>query len=447
MDILLYLAGFFAYAYIFISSIFIFFRIVLSGAKSVPVPERFYLGVSEEVDAILNSKFKYYSDLSIADKEKFSHRVSVFMEEKNFEGREGLVVTQEMKVLISASAVQLTFGLGRFHLDYFSTIVIYPKSYYSKLDKHFHMGEVNLNGVIVFSWDDYTEGYRLPNDRYNVGLHEMAHALKFDQTRRAEQDSFFANYYNRFLSSSKPEFAKLKRQEKTILRKYAGTNMDEFFAVCVEHFFEASAQFKEALPDLYKHMCILFNQDPLRLFNSEKSIRAELLPLNIVPEVDGSPLSTAKANRFTAIWTKALSFILVIIVFMDQLYSNPGLALFLAVVPLIGGALSFYELTDVEFFENHFCIKRPFFFSDTTFRMNYDNVLMATFIEGMRGSQAIVVRYFENGNLSKKKYQIKYIPNKDIQKMAELLISKNSIVRSNCEKWKVKGMTIFDFGD
>ena len=46
------------------------------------------------------------------------------------------------------------------------------------------------------------------------------------------------------------------------MRAYGGRNMHEFFAVCVEHFFEAPVEFKNRLPDIYNHLCFLLNQDP-----------------------------------------------------------------------------------------------------------------------------------------------------------------------------------------
>ena len=52
--------------------------------------------------------------------------------------------------------------------------------------------------------------------------------------------------------------------EKSFLRSYGGRNEQEFFAVCVEHFFEVPENFKQKLPDIFFHLCILLNQDPLQ---------------------------------------------------------------------------------------------------------------------------------------------------------------------------------------
>lgn len=45
---------------------------------------------------------------------KFLLHVRKFMSEKKFEGRSDLIITEEIKALVSAAAVQLTFGLNKY---------------------------------------------------------------------------------------------------------------------------------------------------------------------------------------------------------------------------------------------------------------------------------------------------------------------------------------------
>jgi hypothetical protein len=55
----------------------------------------------------------------------------------------------------------------------------------------------------------------------------------------------------------------MKAGEKNLLDIYAATSYEEFWAVCVETFFERAASFKRQLPELYTSLCTLLNQDPL----------------------------------------------------------------------------------------------------------------------------------------------------------------------------------------
>lgn len=77
--------------------------------------------------AILKKDFSFYNKLSKPYKSYFEHRLASFVEDKDFIGRQGVKVSEEMKVLISATAVMLTFGFRDFYIGLISKIVIYPK--------------------------------------------------------------------------------------------------------------------------------------------------------------------------------------------------------------------------------------------------------------------------------------------------------------------------------
>ena len=60
---------------------------------------------------VLHNQFQFYKKLSPKKKIYFEHRVATFIEKYTFHGKEGLQVTDEMKILIAATAVMLTFGM------------------------------------------------------------------------------------------------------------------------------------------------------------------------------------------------------------------------------------------------------------------------------------------------------------------------------------------------
>lgn len=82
-------------------------------------------------------------------------------------------------VLISGAAVQMTFGLKNYMMDYFPKIHIIRKEYTLHVDKETYYGHVSHNGVYI-SWTHFLEGYDDYTDSINVGLHEMAHAVSYD---------------------------------------------------------------------------------------------------------------------------------------------------------------------------------------------------------------------------------------------------------------------------
>jgi Mlc titration factor MtfA (ptsG expression regulator) len=226
-------------------------------SKVMPVPPR--------VREILLKYFPYYQKLKEEHRPSFEQKVCMFIYGKRFIPRNVSEVTIEAKVLIAASAVQLTFGLPNVYLQHFNKILVYPNDYYSSLTKHFHKGEVNPRfGIIVLSWQSFVDGYIHPDDATNVGLHEMAHALRLENLIRNEEYHFFdETLLEQFDAYAQNLCNTTVNWSDSFFRPYACANVHEFFAVSIESFFERSQQFKESLPDLYLILTRLLNQDPL----------------------------------------------------------------------------------------------------------------------------------------------------------------------------------------
>jgi Mlc titration factor MtfA (ptsG expression regulator) len=211
---------------------------------------------------LLKQKNTYFKNLSPSGQQRFVDRVFKFMENKNFIGREGLIMTDEIRALISASAVQLTFGLKDYTISHLHTINVFPRAFYSKLFETSFKGLTTQGGIVSLSWDDFKQGYADDHDRMNLGLHELAHALNVDLDEEGIFDDHFENSFANWKAIAENNFQKLQKGEITFLRKYGGRSMHEFFAVCIEHFFELPDEFKKTLPDLYWNLAFMLNQDP-----------------------------------------------------------------------------------------------------------------------------------------------------------------------------------------
>lgn len=228
-------------------------------ARVLPVPDQFR--------QILEKYFLYYQKLSPENKIRFEKKLVKFLYTKRFIPRGIDEVTIEAKVLISASAVQLTFGLPDFYFEHFNKILVYPNDYYSSITKRYHKGEVNPRfGIIVLSWQSFVDGYIYPQDSFNVGLHEMAHALRLESIIRSEDYHFFDEELLEKLDAFAHDFCSHPEKDPNhIIRPYACTNVHEFFSVSVENFFERPQALKENVPELYNILLKLLNQDPLTL--------------------------------------------------------------------------------------------------------------------------------------------------------------------------------------
>jgi hypothetical protein len=143
-----------------------------------------------------------------------------------------------------------------------------------------HKGETNLGGFMCFSWKDFQLGNQVPDDKINLGLHEFAHALRFNGVNGNETDYFFENYFKRWLACAGREFSKMRKGNPSILRKYGSVNINEFFSVVVETFFEKPSEFKANLPELYNQTSIILNQIFLEDGSVELNCREKLIKQN-----------------------------------------------------------------------------------------------------------------------------------------------------------------------
>lgn len=214
-------------------------------------------------DKMLSRYNPYYKSLSAEGRERFLNRVLQFIESKRFEYID-LRGEEIMPLLISAAAVQLTYGLDHYQLDYFKTIYVLKDRYTYGLSATPYEGHVSEDGIHL-SWTHFMREFANYSDGQNVGLHEMAHALTYvNFTVHQGRDANFHDAFVNFSAVARPIYDRMKAAGETnLLNPYAATNYQEFWAVCIETFFERSADFKTQLPDLYAALCTLLNQDPL----------------------------------------------------------------------------------------------------------------------------------------------------------------------------------------
>src|SRR5690606_3714035 len=101
-----------------------------------------YQGVTDEQKKILRQKFPFYKALSAKYKIEFEKRLKYFIMNKEFLGR-NLEVTDEMKTLIGACAVQLTLGFQPLRFPHFPKILLFPGQFNTKQSNKKRKGEVN----------------------------------------------------------------------------------------------------------------------------------------------------------------------------------------------------------------------------------------------------------------------------------------------------------------
>lgn len=237
----------------------------------------FFRNLEKAYKPYLSQYFAFYNSLNTKDKSAFEKRVQKFIDLKQFIPRGGIKeITPEMKALIAGSAIQLTFGYPNIYFVHFWRILIYPDNYYSTITHKYHKGEVNRRGLIVLSWKSFKAGFSNETDGINLGFHEMAHALRLiNIVENEEYDFYDRDIMNEFDKEAKYETIKLinSPHETSLFRNYCTTNMDEFFSVAIECFFERSYEFKQYNPRLYMLLSKILKIDPNQLY-SESYIKS-----------------------------------------------------------------------------------------------------------------------------------------------------------------------------
>jgi len=247
----------------FLKKLKIFFARSTPAIQPAPLAD---ITISDEVfnnySFIISGYINYFNELPIDLKRKFISRVHNYISTKKFHFI-GLEQKDEILVLIGACAVQVTLGLKNYQMQHFRNIYVLADAYRMDTDEELYIGHVAPDGIYL-SWKHFLYGYSNNNDNVNMGVHEMSHALLFN--------NFFAQYgidknfrlnYEKFSSTTGPILADVITRRKSYLRSYAFSNIHEFWAVSVEAFFENPAGLKENMPQLYSALCRVLNQDPV----------------------------------------------------------------------------------------------------------------------------------------------------------------------------------------
>jgi Mlc titration factor MtfA (ptsG expression regulator) len=214
----------------------------------------------------LNARVPFFATLSPELRETFLYKLKVFAWEKEFIGAGGLTITDEIRVVVSATAVQLVVHLDMSYYDALREVIVYPDAFKLPDRTGAVLGEAKHWGSVILSWQAVLTGLRNPSDGHDTAAHEFAHVLDradgaFDGTPKLRMYS----HYQAWASVMSEHFQKLQegqRRERQVLDDYGGLNEAEFFAVATESFFEKPRQMREKTPELYEELKRFYGWDP-----------------------------------------------------------------------------------------------------------------------------------------------------------------------------------------
>jgi MtfA peptidase len=227
--------------------------------------------------AWIETRCKPFRSLTAEQQTRLVNDVRVFIAERHWEGCNGLVVTDEMRVTIAAQACLMGLGFPTMPFERLLSVLIYPDTFVAKSTRHQSWGVVQENdeprlgeawyrGPVVLSWREVLEQTTGVQPARNVVIHEFSHLLDMenrdvdgipdlDHTHSPNWIPIFEDAYERFVRQ-----ARLGRV--SVLDDYGATSKIEFFAVSSEAFFEQPRRLYGEFPSLYGILKEYYRQDP-----------------------------------------------------------------------------------------------------------------------------------------------------------------------------------------
>jgi len=224
----------------------------------------------------LEKNLPYFRYLDPEERTRLRDALRIFVAEKNWEGCNGLEVTDEMRVTIAAHACLMALGLERDPFASLMSILIYPTSYaapredwhagWSLINEIGLEGQSNYRGPVILSWADVRRDTHHPGHGHNLVWHEFAHQIDMlDRSTNGTPPLETAEQRRRWHQVMVTEFNRLvddaAHGRATLLDEYGAENEAEFFAVASECFFDCPIELREEHPGLYELLRDYYRQD------------------------------------------------------------------------------------------------------------------------------------------------------------------------------------------
>ena len=226
---------------------------------------------------IIDANVPMVREMDQLDRKAIGGIVQVLMHEKQFEGCDGLVMTDEIRLTVLAQAAILLLNRETSYYPTLKTIMVYPSTYFADHQrvmpdgsvvesKQARLGESWYQGPLVLAWDNVQSSAHNHDDGKNVTLHEFAHQLDgiatgMDGAPRLPSRERYRSWARVLGAEYEQLVDKLHKGHKTKIDPYAATNPSEFFAVATEYFFEKPKAMKRHHPELYEELATFYQQD------------------------------------------------------------------------------------------------------------------------------------------------------------------------------------------
>ena len=214
--------------------------------------------------------------LGASDQATLRVLATLLLERKSLEPTRELQLDDADRVLLATHACIPILKLGMDWYDGWRSVIVYPDAFIPRRQRMDSAGVVHQadtvlageawgRGPVILSWAEVLHAGNKPGR--NVVIHEMAHKLDMlngdangfpPLHRRMDR-----RVWSRVFSGAWDRLKEDQRSGAELpIDPYALESPAEFFAVASEQFFEAPANLREHLPDVYRQLEQFYRQHP-----------------------------------------------------------------------------------------------------------------------------------------------------------------------------------------
>jgi Mlc titration factor MtfA (ptsG expression regulator) len=261
-------------------------------AIAAPFPEAWRVFLRQWCD--------HYNRLPDDLRTRFEDDARIFLTEKPITGVE-VEVTEELRLLVAASAVTLSLGWPTYEWDQLNEVLLYPDDF----DRDYEFGGDDLSGqahpwgTVILSVPALCQSFRDPDDAYHVGFHEFAHLLDLER-------SHFDGVPVGFDEAAARRWAELRERTipemlrgESLLDEYGAHDPVEFLGVAIEAFFETALALRREHGELYELLVTYFRQDPAA-WDDARGLTLKPPPRPRLPKRTGGRGRTRPRSRLSA---------------------------------------------------------------------------------------------------------------------------------------------------
>jgi len=200
----------------------------------------------------LDQKFPFYQRLSDSNKLIFRDRLSLFLEAKEFSlmKAEKMDMPEDMRFIIAAHAIWLSFGRDDYLYDKFDRVIAYMHPFPTPHYKHLHTVEAEIqDGVVLFSFEYVLRGI-MDESNYNIGVHGFAEAF-FESNEDL--------HWPTFITADTIKLEEISGLKNQMICDTIGFDKVDPLLVAIHHYCRYPENFRRILPIKFEILESIFN--------------------------------------------------------------------------------------------------------------------------------------------------------------------------------------------